>query len=144
MLSREIARIARRNRPGEYAGFVASPFLVLNAMPVNDAFLAAQIVASCMVVAGSTGRLFDAGVSRYWACLVLPTLASPWLFPLLIPGARPYAILLQTVDGIALRNPYQIALAVTLFIFPLWLAFAPTRRPKEEGGEPPDPKAPAA
>ena len=138
MLSGEIARIVRRNRPGEYVGFVASPFLVLNAMPVNDAFLAAQIIASCMVVAASTGQLFDAGVSRYWACLVLPTLASPWLFPLLISGAQPYAILLQTVDAIVLRNPYRIALAVALFIFPLWLVFAPTRRPKEEGGEPRD------
>jgi hypothetical protein len=121
--------LVRKNPPGYYCGRMTWLFIVLSSMRVDRTYaLPIQVLGGCMVVFETTGRLCDAGFSRYWACLILPTLAAPWLCPALISGAWPFGIVLQLADAIFTRNPYQIGLVAALLAFPLALGFTPTRR----------------
>jgi hypothetical protein len=121
--------LVRRIGPGEYLGRVIWLFIVLSSMRVDRTYaLPLQVAGGSLVVGVTSGRLFDAGFSRYWACLILPTIASPWLFPALFPGERPMGILIQIAGAISERNPYQIGLVAALLVFPLALGFTPTLR----------------
>jgi hypothetical protein len=89
--------------------------------------LAVEVAWGCLGVFVTAARLVDAGLSRWWACLILPTVASPWLFPLLIPGAEFHGSVRLLVDALRTRNPSLVGLAVAVLAFPFALCFAPTR-----------------
>jgi hypothetical protein len=121
--------LVRKIPSGYYLGRVIWLFIVLSSIRVDRTYaLPIQILGGCVVVCETTGRLSDAGFSRYWACLILPKLAAPWLFPALFPGAWPFGIVLQVADAVRMRNPYRIGLVAALLAFPLLLGFVPTRR----------------
>jgi hypothetical protein len=121
--------LVRKIPPGYYLGRIIWLFIALSSMRVDRTYaLPIQIVGGCIVVCETTGRLCDAGFSRYWACLILPTLAAHWFFPALFPGAWPFGIVLQLADAVRTRNPYQIGLVAALLAFPLALGLIPTRR----------------
>jgi hypothetical protein len=112
-------------------------FLVSFTFPLNrPSGLLVEALFTCAAFSMTTGRLLDAGLSRFWACVMLPTLAAPWLCPLLNPGARPNSVLAQFFKSIFLsRNWTLTALAVALLAVPLVIGLLPTRSP--EAGAPP-------
>ena len=128
-----LARMIRRSSPEEYVGYVFWVLFGLGVMPVsNPAQMFTHILASGLVVAVSSGRLFDAGFSRYWAVLAIPTLSSPWLFPRLIQGSTSEALSMQLAMAIIKLNAYQFVLCVSLLVFPVALALLPTRATKTD------------
>jgi hypothetical protein len=133
-LTNVVLFLVRKNPSGYYLGRVTWLFIVLSSMRVDRTYaLPIQILGGCVVVCETTGRLCDAGFSRYWACLILPALAAPWFCPALIPGDWPFGIILQLADAIFTRNPYQIGLVAALLAFPLALGFIPTKWDRPPG-----------
>lgn len=92
-----------------------------------------QVLYTCAILAITTGRLSDAGVSRLWAFMMLPTLAAPWLCPLLIPGARPSSALAQFFESIFVVHSGTLSvLALALLAVPITIGLLPTRRLEPE------------
>jgi uncharacterized membrane protein YhaH (DUF805 family) len=122
-------QLARRNQPGQYVSSLMWVFILLSLAHVDSTsglcLLGVGAAWACTI---TSGRLSDAGLSRAWAVLIGPTLVSPWLVPALIPGARPYGILLQAVLAVAARNPWHVGLVAALLVFPVALALAPSKR----------------
>jgi hypothetical protein len=121
-----ILQFARRCGQAQYISSLIWVLIVLSVTPVNrPSGLCLQVGGIVWACAISAGRLSDAGLSRCWAALLLPTLGSPWLFPALIAGANPDGILLQAVVAVATLNPLHIGLVAALFAFPVALGLAP-------------------
>lgn len=71
-----IRRVRRCGRE-DYLAYVTLMLLLLAAAPLDHMYaMPVQVVGICATLLVTTGRLFDAGLSRFWACLILPTLGE--------------------------------------------------------------------
>jgi hypothetical protein len=121
----------RPRRGAEYLVYSTFVLIASTAFPLSrTGGLLVQVAVACVVLATTTGRLLDAGVSRFWAFVMLPTLAAPWLCPLLFPTARPSSALAQFFESIFLvRSGTLGVLALALLAVPIAIGLLPTRRP---------------
>jgi uncharacterized membrane protein YhaH (DUF805 family) len=87
------------NGPGGYLVRMMNLLTSMSLLSTIDehgaSILAVGVFGGCLGVFVTAERLVDAGLSRWWAGSILPAVASPWLFPLLIQGAKAHGILLQ-------------------------------------------------
>jgi uncharacterized membrane protein YhaH (DUF805 family) len=135
-MKRFFLRYLHPRRPGGYLFFVTWLLIMLVITPPSPVYRPVELLVIYSVTALTVHRLSDAGLSGFWAFVILPTIMAPWLCPLLIPGVRPNSVLAQLLDGLFYRRNWsQVALAVALLAVPLAIGLAPTRRPKAENGE---------